>query len=353
MRNEPERLTESDEINLPEMISGLWKQRLLIILTTLIVTVAGVTYCLLVKPVYEAKVVLQQPTHNDIAQLNYGRGGSSGLGLLTIKDVYDVFLRNLQSDSLRREFFRQFFLPSLSPEERRGSQDELYRQMSEILTVEMASKDTPSRYSVQAELPNPEEAATWVVRYAQMAGERAKREVIRDARAEALVKANNLEQQINAARESARKEREDRIARLTEALNVARSIGLEKPPIISNNLSSEVSAGMEGSLTYMRGSKALEAEIGNLHNRSSDDPFIDNLRRRQEALSFYRSLQIDPGVIEVYRQDGAVESPDKPVKPKKLLIVLLSGLTGMVMGVIFGLLRYALAGLATRKPHSI
>lgn len=338
MRNEPER-RGSDEIDLFELLGGLWRQKLLIILTAAIVAAMAVAYALLATPIYEAKVVVQPPSQSSVSQLNYGRGGDSGLAMLSVKDVYDVYLRNLQSESLRREFFRKVYIPSVPEAERKGSQDDLYSRMNSILTVAVTSKDTPSRYYIMANLPSAEQAAQWVVQYAQMAGEHAKREVTKDVRGDAMVKANNLEQQINAARESARKQREDRVKQLSEALKVAESIGLEKPPIISNSLSGEVSAGMDGSLTYMRGSKALRAEIENLRNRTSDDPFIARLRQREEAMTFYRSLQIDPGVIEVYRQDGAIELPDKPVKPKKLFIVVLGVVAGATLGLILAMVR--------------
>ncbi|MNJ37821.1 Chain length determinant protein [compost metagenome] len=352
MRNEPERRSGDDEIDLFELLGGLWRQKVLIVLTAAIVTGCAVAYALLATPIYEAKVVVQPPSQSNISQLNYGRGGDSRLAMLSVKDVYDVYLRNLQSESLKREFFRKVYLPSLPEGERQGSQDDLFTRFNRTLTAAVTSKETPTRYYVMASLPDAEQAAKWVVQYAQMAGDHAKREVIRDVHGDARGKANNLEQQINVARESARKQREDQIIQLTEALRVAESIGLEKPPIISSNLSSEVSAGMEGSLIYMRGSKALRAEIENLRGRSSDDPFIANLRQREEAMTFYRSLQIDPVVIEVYRQDGAIESPDKPVKPKKFMIVVLGGVAGLALGVLCALLRHLWLARPRRNHQS-
>lgn len=339
MRNERERLSDG-EIDLVELVVGLWKQKLLIILVACFFTAIGLAYALLATPVYEAKVIVQPPSQNDISQLNYGRGGKSNLAPFTIKDVSNTYFRILQSESLRRDFFRKVYLPSLSDEQRRGSQDSLYNQYKDVLTLGVASKDTPDRFYVMATLPDPQQAAQWVVSFVEMAGERAKAEIVMDARADALVKADNMSQLIKAERDSARKQREDQITQLTEALKVARSIGLDKPPIISNSLSSEVSAGMDGSLTYMRGSKALEAEIENLQNRVSDDPFIGNLRQREESVAFYRTLQIDPAVIQAYRQDGALESPDRPIKPKRFIVVLLSAVLGVVFGAFLALSRH-------------
>lgn len=354
MRNEPERLSSTgDEIDLFELIEGLWKQKVLIAVTTMVVTAIAVAYALLATPIYEAKVFVQPPTQNDIAQLNYGRGGSSGLSMMTVKDVYDIYLRSLQSESLRREFFRNVYLPTLPITERKGSQDALYSRFLSVISVGVAGKETPNRYVVKANLPDPQQAAEWVVQYLEMAGSRARSEIIKDAKADATVKANNLEQQITAALESAQKQREDQIVQLSEALRVAKSIGLERPPIISNTLTEEVSAGMGGGLMYMRGSKALEAEIENLRTRTSDEPFVQNLRQRQEALAFYRSLEIDPGVIQAYRQDGAIESPDKPIKPKRMLIVVLGAAGGLLLGVFFAFLLRFKAGLEDRRVRRL
>ncbi|WP_278929482.1 LPS O-antigen chain length determinant protein WzzB [Pseudomonas qingdaonensis] len=339
MSNHRERVVRDDEIDLIELIRGLWQQKLLIILTTLVVGGAAVAYALLATPVYEAKVFVQPPSQNDIAHLNYGRGGDSELGMLTVKDVYDVYVRNLQSESLRRRFFQDVYLPALSAQERLGSQDELYEDLSKVLKVTIANKEIPTRFAITVNMPDPNLAVSWAVQYGEMAGYRAKLEILKDLKADASVKANNLERQITTARENAKRLRDDQIAQLEEALTIAKSINLERPPIISGNLSTEVSAGMDGALTYMRGSKALQAEIENLQKRGSDDPFIRNLREQQSQESFYRSLEVDPSVVGVYRQDGALDLPDSPIKPKRFIVVFLGVLAGAGLGITLALFR--------------
>lgn len=328
MRNEPERLSGSDEVDLFELVQGVWRQKVWVAVIALPIIILGVAYAELASPIYEAKLYVQPPSQNDIAQLNYGRGGDTGLSMLTIKDVYEVYLRSLQSEAVRNNFFRTVYLSTLSEGGRGESRDALYSQFNRLLKIGVAAKDSPSRFVITASVEDPQQAAVWVATYAEMAASQAKLEVLKGNQSEALVKADNLQQQIDSARAAARKTRQDEIIQLSEALRVARSVGLEKPPIISG----EVSAGMDGALTYMRGSKALEAEIANLELRASDDPFIAGLRSKQEKLAFYRNLKIEPAVIAVYQQDGVVDQPDKPVKPRKVLIVLLSAVIGVVLG---------------------
>ncbi|AVD86535.1 LPS O-antigen chain length determinant protein WzzB [Pseudomonas sp. SWI44] len=340
MRSERERLSGSDEIDLVEVVQGVWRQKLWIALVALPVFLAGLAYVMLVSPVYEAKLYVQLPSQNDIAQLNYGRGEGGGLAPFSAKDVYAVYLRALQSEAVRNKFFRTAFLPTLREETRLGSHDALYAQFNSMLKITQVSKDLPDRYVVTANAEDPQLAATWVANYAKMAEEKAKHELLSGIRSDISIVADNLDQEITALRASAGNKRADHIARLKEALRVARSIGLDKPPIISETLSSEVSAGMTGVLAYMRGTKALEAEIANLESRPSDDPFIPHLREKQERLNFLRNFKIDPSLVAMYQQDGAVAQPDKPVKPKKGIILVLTTLLGGGLGFLVALGRH-------------
>ncbi|MCO7506519.1 MULTISPECIES: LPS O-antigen chain length determinant protein WzzB [unclassified Pseudomonas] len=350
MINERERLTGNDEIDLIELVRGIWRQKVLVVGTAVALCLASVVYVLLATPIYEAKIFVLQPTQNDIAHLNYGRGGDTDLKRFTVKEIYEVYLRHLQSEALRRTFFQTVYLPTLSREAQQGSQDDLYRRFNKLLVVAPSGKDNPNRFSITANVSNPRQAVEWVTDYVRMAGERAKQEVLKNTKSEATVKANNLQQQVGRAQESARKLREDQIVQLNEALLIAKSIGLEKPPIISRNQAAEISADMEGPLTFMRGSNALEAEISNLQARKSDDPFIRGIRKQQTALAFYRAFSIDPEAVAVYRQDGVVELPDTPIKPDKSRVVMLGAVFGLILGVGLALLRN-LYRAGTRAHH--
>ncbi|WP_175653719.1 LPS O-antigen chain length determinant protein WzzB [Pseudomonas sp. Marseille-P9899] len=348
MHNDYERSRNNDEVDLVELLAVVLRERFLIITLVILAALGSTIYVLLAAPVYEAKAVVGPPTQSDISQLNYGRGGTSDLALLKVKDVYDVYVSALQSESLRQKFFREVYLPSLSGDDRSGGQDDLYRRFNELLTVQVDRKEPSLRFAITVRLSDPQTVTRWVVLYAQMAGALAKQDVLEDIKGDAAMKASHLQQQISSAQDSARRLREDQITQLQEALRVAKSIGLEDPPIISNSMSVEVSAGMEGALTYMRGSKALEAEIDNLQKRPSDDPFIDGLREKQVAMAVYRALEVDPSAVRVYRQDGDLDIPDGSVKPRKVLIVLLSTLFGAGAGVFFVLARHFWRGVRSR-----
>jgi chain length determinant protein (polysaccharide antigen chain regulator) len=339
MANTQVSTQRTDEIDLFELVAALWAQKLLIISFALVGAVAASMYAFLSKPVYEARGYLLPPTANGIADFNYGRTVKAELVPFSIKDVYEVFIRNLQSEELRRSFFYEVYMPSLPEAERARSQDLLYAEYSKAFTIALPSKEQPDRYSVVVLGEDPAQVTGWVSDFAARAGAAAKKEMISNATREAEVRARNLGQQINTLQETESRVRQDSISRLREALAIAEAIGLQNPPIISGDLSAEVSAGMDGKLTYMRGSKALKAEIQNLETRKSDDPFIRNLRSLQIKKSFFEDLKVSPDAVSVYRQDGPIERPESPIKPKKKLVILLGFVLGGVLGFMVALVR--------------
>ncbi|MBO9552024.1 Wzz/FepE/Etk N-terminal domain-containing protein [Pseudomonas sp.] len=340
MLNERQRPRRDDEIELVDLVRGIWRQKVWVGLVAAPIVAAGVAYALMATPVYEVKLFVEPPTQNDIAQLNIGRGRESGLSPVTVKEVYETHLQALQSEAVRNTFFRDVYLPSLSEEQRRSSRDALYGGFNKALTVaSVGNKGGSARYAISAVVSDPQQATKWLVAFNELAAESAKLEVIESSRSDMLIKAGNLESQINSAKSSAREEREDRIAQLKEALVVAKSVGLDKPPLISEGLSGQVCSAMGGALTYLRGSKALEAEIATLEARSSDEPFIKGLREKQEEVKFYRDLKLDPSAIRVFGKGDAVELPGQPIRPKKSFIVLLSLVLGLGAGFFIGIVK--------------
>lgn len=336
------------EIDLIALVRGLWAQKWLVVGVTLLVTLGAGAYAFLSKPLYEAKLFMLPPTQNGIADFNYGRGKDADLELFTVKDVYAVFVRNLQGESLRQTFFNDVYLASLGESGGMGSRDRKYQNFSKQLIVAAPGIDHPDRYSVTVQGYDSAQTAEWVKTYVQRASKAAEAEMIKNVRSEAAVRARNLEQRIGGLRESAQRMREDHIQQLREALKISQALGLTDSHITSN-ASVDISVEMQNQPDYRRGSKALAAEVKALETRASDDAFIPDLRSLQMKYNFYSRLNIDPGNVSVYRQDGDVEVPDIPINPKKSLILALGVVAGLMLGGLIALARFALARIAAER----
>jgi chain length determinant protein (polysaccharide antigen chain regulator) len=328
-----------DAVDLNALILILWHQKKIIASISIFVTLVATGYAFLSKPVYEARNFLIPPMQSDIEDYNYGRTAANNLVPFTIKDIYGVFLKNLQAESLKREFFSSVYLPALSEGKGRASQGAQYEDFSKKLAISVVGKDLTDRYSVVMQDEDPQRAAKWLDMYIDRASELARQEINKNITIEAGVQARNVNREITSLRDVGNKVREDSIIRLKEALRIAEAIGLEQPPIVSGNPAIQISGGLNGQQPYMRGAKALRAEIKNLEARTSDDPYIGKLRNLETKFNFYKELERDGVNASVFRRDGLVEVSDKPIKPRKIMVISLGLLLGLLLGAAVALLK--------------
>ncbi|MHC8355024.1 Wzz/FepE/Etk N-terminal domain-containing protein [Pseudomonas sp. LB3P81] len=324
------------ELNLYDLLKGIWVQRWLVLIVAGMVTLISILYAFSSNPVYEARAYVLPPTKNDIEDFNYGRTVRSGMKPYSVSDIYAVFTRNLQSESLRYKFFNEVYVPSLGKASHQRSRDSMYRQFSAELTVGQPSKEFAERYSVVALTGQPDQAAEWLRLYIEWASETTKKELIKNLSKEAEVRARNIEKQIAMLRENAAMEREDTVIQLREAEKVAGAIGLQNHLVVSGAVTGEMSGAADPRLIYLRGTKALEAEIKNLIARESDDAYIEDLRKLQTQYDFYKSIAVKVEDVAVCRLDGVIQSPDAPIKPRKALIIVLGLLLGLMLGIVLG-----------------
>lgn len=329
----------NDGVDLHALAYTLWRQKIVILCAALLGTFVAATYAFLAEPLYEAKAFVIPPTQNDIENLNYGRIDQSKLPQFTEKEVYSVFLRKLQSESLRREFFKNTYLTAQGKSEDPTRQ--LYEKLSKNLVISIVGKEALDRYSVVMLHNDPEMGAKWIEQLLARAQQLAMQEINKNISSEYDIESQNLHQEIVSLREIGDKTREDSLIKLREALVVAQAIGLEKPPAVGGD--SKTSLGivgnMDGDLTYMRGTKALMAEIENLKTRKSDDPFISRLREMETKYNFYNQLSKSYREAKAFRMDGLVEKSGSPVKPKFLFVILAGMFLGLVFGVVVAVVR--------------
>lgn len=332
---------QNDEIDLVELVKGLWAQKLLIIAVTIVVASCATAYAFMSTPVYEAKASLLPPHLSDIAEYNLGRNERVGLKPFTVEAIYGVFTRSLTSESLRRSFFNEIYLPSLNEADRAAPEDALWSRFNKQLTITAPNKQRPEYWEVRVENSSPQVAAEWTNLLVTQASERTEANMQRNVASEIFTQAQDVERQIEALRHTAKQRREDQVAVLEEALNVAHSIGLEEAQIstwqtISTSASSSIT---NGSPIYLRGAKAIRAELEVLKNRKSDDPFIPELRSLQEQNEFFKGVDISPDNVAVFTLDSPAQIPETPIKPKKALIMALGLVLGGMLGVFIALIR--------------
>ncbi|MCZ2105371.1 MAG: hypothetical protein LC137_13450 [Burkholderiales bacterium] len=339
--------TTDDEISLLELYQTVRRRWKLIAALVVCGGAIGAALSFVIPPRYEASVYLQPPTASQYMEVNEGRTSLSSLKWVTGDDLYNRFLARLTSDAAKQEFFEKTYLPSLAePPENEAQRQALYDKMEkkQVLVREPKPKGRPL-YNVQIQAPSSELVVHWMEAFLGQVEASARQRWMDEEHKVLITTMKNIENDLSEKYALAEKLRSDREIRLTEALKVARTVGQVTPQLTMGQLPRQdsVTAFADGSSLYARGAKSLGAEIDVLRAREDETSFIDGLREAQARLSALKAQQLEGKEIGMYRIDGQLLKPARPVFPKKLLMVAIGLLIGLFAGVVLAFTKNAMA----------
>lgn len=353
--------TQADDIDLRELLRSLWAQKLLIIVCTVVVTCIAAAYAFLATPIYETTAQTLPPTASNLASYNVASqltgeavGGitqsglnrsPAGIGTLSPTTAYKTFLKYLESDTVRQSFFEQYYLPAHKAPEGKKQIQKLQTKLSKEMTVTTPRKSNEFVAKVTLEGPDPETIAAWANAYVELAMNASRQELLDDLSAEVRIRKKGVSDQIATLRQVARTTQNDRIIRLRGALAVAESIGLETPPANMSLISvggfaaADADTLTNGNMLYLRGSKALRSELEQLEKRDNNDAYIPELPNLLKTQALLESIDLNPEELSAATIDRMAPVPEDPIKPKKLLILVIGLILGGMLGVFWALMR--------------
>ncbi|QBH19137.1 hypothetical protein EYC51_06360 [Alcaligenes faecalis] len=338
---------QAKETDVVDIIKFLYSKKWKIATITILFILTAVAYVLLATPVYRSEAILTQTTpaslksYNLASELsgpaitdliNTGRGATPAKKEpLQPKDVYNIFRTELNSISLKRDFFEKIYFPALSeknPEEKidEKTKEIVWKKFLNYLQISTPSPESVS--SVALEGHDPEALAPLITQYIALADERTRVLLTDKLQSDVDVLKRSVEIQLQALRETAKTENNAELVRLRDAYKVAESINLESPPTSGNLITS-----YDDSNLYMRGTKALMAEIKVREKRVNYDPYILDLNMLQKKDLLLKSIHIDPKKIEVIKTEDEAKNPTAPIKPKKSFILILALLLGLITSI--------------------
>jgi LPS O-antigen subunit length determinant protein (WzzB/FepE family) len=175
--------------------------------------------------------------------------------------------------------------------------------------------------------------------------------------------------------------RKDRLAELAEAISIAKSMGI-RTPTTPSSMSDASRAGSSQVMRtevntqsiplYFMGYETLEAEraalqkrttddfterriaeigkelqmlqvnrqVQELNKRSNEDIFLKDVFPLRAEVTRLRNLNIDMDRLKLVTIDRKALQPVSPIKPKRVLIVILSLAMGLMLGVAVALIRH-------------
>ena len=325
-----------DEISLIELwnvLAGRWR---LIAATTLLATLIAIVYALTAPPLYRATAYFLPPTEKNVAPLNAPFIQSTreqnvqAVRVWPVEQVYALFKGTLSSKRLYRLYFEENHLEQIFMEGSTAtiSKDKAVESFFSLYKINSDKKISGS-LNLSAEWHDPDQAAGWVNGLSELANEMVVEQLLSNLDYRLQQQITILESSSSAMRKIAQKRREDRIVVLTEAYKTAIILGLHDFLVTES--------GVVSTPTYFRGSKALNAEIDILRNRSSDDPFIDELRNLEEMLLKFKSINISDMSVKTFTLDQQAKALLQPVTPRNLIIIV-GGIIGLIGGVFLAFL---------------
>jgi len=304
------------EINLLDILKVLSRQRKWIVLIGVAVTILSVVYALSLPSIYRSETTLILPDAGDIIRLSLlddqlamnakELDGYRHKNIIDQSSIFGEMVTNLNSNDVKSHFLK-------AHAEFKGS-----------LSITPPNRSS-SKAVVYAEGENPEMLAPLVNEYVSYCNNITIRKFVEAEMTDLQDKKTAVLKQIEILRNSAQRNRQDRIAKLQEAFDIAQKLGVN-----------EMKTGWPGSPLYLHGTKALSAEIETLQHRKSDDPFIEGLRKLQIILKELNQQDldaIDMSDIHAARIISLAETPKQPVRPKRTRLIILGSIFGFLGGV--------------------
>lgn len=351
---QPYTPNSSDEIDLFELAITLWKEKFIIIVMTVLATLIAVGYVFMTTstptPTYQAKASVLPPSISDITEINKAMIQHETRGNLEVYDVYAYFTNALRSNLLKDQFYQKYYAPQF---ENQGSMNAgaLRNALNNQLTIDIGhymALDKNDRFVqtgqglnvVTVTLPeNAELTQEWANLYIELAGDKAKEDLLQDRKADIAESIATLNARIALLRTQAKATRELEQVRLKEALKIAQEIGIEDNILLEKQNHS----AMNSNQLYLMGATELTAQLEALELRESDDLYIPEIAGLQQQLAFYNSISFDPDKISMYTFDDPARYSELPVKKSnKKLIIVIGFLLGGMLGVAIALLKTAI-----------
>lgn len=321
--------TAGDEISLADLWRVFARRRVAFYSTFVVVVGISLAYAILATPVYESVAWLRAPSPVMLDGL-VDQGVSP-------KAAFGDLVGNLRSYALRRHYFDTHKLANiLAPGYKPTDLDQIFDEFNKALVVHGNARDN-TRISIDLKGKNAHLVASWLNGFVAEVNAATAKSLTNDVINQLKDKEASVRDEIAAKRKVAYQRRNDRIAVLEDAERVAKRAGIKNIAMAVQRQGAEASR-TSFPLLYLMGTKVLKARLSVLKKRTDDDPFIPGLRDLQERLRILENIHIDPSLISAVRIDQPAHVPERPIKPKRYLIVLLGMFGGVVLGVFAALL---------------
>ena len=334
-----------DEIDLFELIESLWKEKVLIVAITAVISFIGLGYTFLTAPTYEARVEILPPSISDITELQKFDILKSPQSQSQSKSkIFTEFLSILRSNQLRKKFLQeQGVLKSFFDKE--TSLQQAIKRLNNMIYLEVPKKGPKNVASFKLQYSDAELAAKVANRLVEVGIEQYQmnKSLAFNSEKDQRIKILNDKKSSLIAIHEERLNLE--ITKLKEAYLIAKELDITEPreskdqAVKTESSSSVITEEMR--YLYSQGTRALNAEIETVEKRKKNPSLVNGLIDIEQELSLLNTTSFEASKVIPITIDLVAETPERHIKPKRTLIITLSVVIGGFLVIIFVLIRNA------------
>lgn len=343
---DPKNRRDNDEIDLYELITQLWKRKIIIFFTILVCGSIGIAYALTAPEQWTTKTVIYQPKQQDTLMLEQLRNDLNIQGLAGVPnndDIYSQFLLEFKSYDNLSSFLSttpQFKEYSAKHNLSELGQQRLLRKWSQWMIEEPEDRkgDKPG---IRLSFSFFEKDATLelLTGYIKYIIELQNKEMIEVIERNKTLQINSLKLKIKLLTEDTRRQLDKEIKDIEYSMSIASAAGVNRP-LENFNYSDRFAITL--------GKDGLAKKLAILKSLKPEDyrPEILDLN-----VQLHRLENINIQALE-FRPFSYLDTPSQPLtrdKPKRPLIVALSLIIGAMLGIGLVLIRYFLQQGRERK----
>lgn len=368
--------SDNEEIKFADIVITVKKYWQHLVFSSAIGLIISLIVSLSVPPKYEVSLFLNPPSSHDISEVSSEKEILPKFGNLSEIDIYKYFSRELMSEELKKIFIEEIHAPSINKRVFNSSDDSksIVTSSSPNNILKVSIKVRPQydktivaaspagtfdlshvlSYNVRILAPSSELAEKWMHDFLSRTEDKAKKIFLNDYMGEATSNLKRIQEDLSSRRLLAQQLRHDREEKLQEALFIAKAIGIQGPLSLVTPFQriDQVTEHVNSNQLYTLGVKALEAELGVLKKRVTDDPFIENLRAAEIQLDKLQKIQHKKFDFKMYQMDGSINQSIKKIE-MNIFILLLSGLVlGTIIGVMIVILLEAIKSNRTLSVNN-
>ncbi|MCF3099674.1 hypothetical protein EHZ86_21095 [Aeromonas australiensis] len=328
----------SDEIDLRELMLVLWRQKLLIMLVTLVFALGSIAYALLAPQQWSASAVVVAPKPEDMTPMLKVAKHATALGLGGFpsgKDLYQEFILEFNSYENRRDYLKSspLFTEVVKNDELDDkAQVRWLRDWSKSVTAQPVDKkgEVPG-VELKFAAPTSEKSLAMLEGYIDYIVKLQQKQLIQRLAEQRDLQLDGMNTEYRIMQEDTKRTLQQEIVELAMANKVAKAAGVSAPLENYN---------AQDRFLISLGSKGLEEKLSLL--KSIDlEVYQPTLQSLQVKMARLKSISLDGIAFRPFSYLDALDEPLSRDKPKRPLIVVLATLLGGMLGVGIVLVKHA------------